>query len=136
MFYYLEAKSDNNLRFCWDSTPGYHCPVAQLTVDDLGLIQAAQALGVTPGWLERRVKHNPVRERAANGKLTETCVYCGHKLERLGFRCWVERRTTDPAKLRIMGRIGGFMGEKIDGPWYRKTKKEAQDWASIRSDEA
>jgi hypothetical protein len=72
-----------------------------------------------------------------DGRLTDTCSACGHKLTRKGFRYWIEAKPHVPnARARIAQRLGYGEYEQVEGSWYAETKRDAQTWAQGRAKEA
>jgi hypothetical protein len=77
------------------------------------------------------------RRRDAGGKLTSTCDCCGSRMERMGFRVWIERpktaaemTDTDGVSAAIAKRIGGDGVRTVTlRSFYLETKREATDWA-------
>lgn len=123
-------------RFCYARDATYRCPVSSMTELDDGLRAAADALGVHPGKLVRLLAaphpHGARRERV-DGQLTETCAHCGHRLQRDGFRVWVERPATEEevrenAGLAISSRLG-YGARVTERVSWCDTKKEARTWA-------
>jgi hypothetical protein len=100
---------------------------------------AADLLGVDPLKLTRMLARshnsNHGRERV-NGKLTDRCKACGAKMERLGFRVWIERPKTEEeltAQDRTSSHVAerlGFSGERTVTvrSAYTDTKREAKQW--------
>lgn len=107
--------------YCWAKEPSYRCPIG--SAERLGDILAAacEVIGIDPAWLLRRMKHSPYRKRV-NGRLTDRCETCGHKLERLGF--WCSIRTHDHEQS-----VAGFAMANIEKQFYVDTKREAERWA-------
>lgn len=101
--------------------------------------QAAAALGVDPLKLAKMITagHRSTygRERV-DGKLTEKCRACGAKMERLGFRCWIDRPVSadeategEQASKAIAGRLGFADPRRTVQTFYAETKREADRWA-------
>lgn len=153
---YYEGKDGRH--YCYAKDPTFVCPLAEPTeyvvpageasetegehrikLGHLGLLTAAAGvLGVGALELGMMLKrtHNSGRagRKRVDGKLTDTCGACGHKLDRLGFRGWVEREPTaeeaDNASDRIGSRLFGAGPRwRNDETHYFDTKKEVMEWA-------
>lgn len=107
--------------YCWAKEPSYRCPIG--SAERLGdiLEAAAEELGVGREWLLRKIKHAGRRARV-DGRLTDRCAECGHKLERLGFHCSI--RVHDDEQT-----VAGFTMAKMEKQFYLDTKREAERWA-------
>lgn len=132
-YWYIEG--DDGRHYCYSKEPTYECPVGGMrSLGDI-LELAAGEVGIDPKFMLRRLQHSAGRARV-EGRLTDVCLGCGHKLDRLGFRYWIEGEPTedeDTSSSRIAARLGlgdGFV--TVEGPWYAKTKKDAQAWARQR----
>lgn len=158
-FSYRYYEGTDGRHYCYAPAPTFVCPMADLTeyvpnpdgeggehrikLGDLEpLTSAAQKLGVDPlelGMMLKRTHHSGRSGRKrVDGKLTDICAGCGHKLDRLGFRAWVEREPTaeeaDNASDRIGARLFGSGPRWItDESHYFATKKEAVEWAREES---
>lgn len=146
--YYYQPGPDGR-HYCYDSTPTFRCPMSNLLPADervyvvpRAVNDAADALGVDGDKLTRLLvkAHRSIsggRERV-DGKLTNYCAICGHKMERLGFRYWIEAKPGASASSEqrtsaaISQRLGGSGFVQVDGSWYQPTKRAAQDWAQAR----
>lgn len=152
-YWYVDGKDGRH--YCWSKQPTFVCPLADPVVyvkhedgesghhelrDDAIEIQAGAALlkidPVKFGRIMRSAHQrvSSVRERDDAGKLTDRCAACGHQLDRLGFRAWIEREPTaeeaDTASNRINSRLFGAGPRWLTvESFYCETKKEAQAWA-------
>lgn len=152
--WYFEAPDGR--RFNWNKAPTYICPNADpirvevdgderietITLDRAVAIDAAaRGLMMDPLKLARLIKRSHrsfsyQRERV-NGKLTDRCECCGAKMDRLGFRCWVDRPKTedeltseDRTSSRVAERLGFDPGRRVVvHSFYADTKREADAWA-------
>lgn len=96
--------------------------------------RAAAELGMDPECLASLILRGHSSNwgrRRVDGKLTDQCKACGTKMERLGFRCWIEHDkaaedygTGD----RITETLGGTPSITTKS-FYLDTKKEARSWA-------
>ena len=127
-------------RYCYAADPTFVCPYGQLKVSTdeqwevpEAFAQAAALLDVFPDNLVRLVVrgHRNNRRARIDGKLTDRCDNCGHRMDRLGFRCWIEQDrppehwgTSD----QITRSLGGTPSEIVKTV-YLDTKKEARSWA-------
>lgn len=133
-YWYIEGADGRH--FCWSKELSVTCPVG--SKEELGdvLAAACSVVGIDPAYMLRRLKHNGYRKRV-DGRLTDRCETCNHKLERLGYRCWIERPYTDEelqasGDLRATVRLNqalGSAGMKTVKVFYVDTKREAQQWA-------
>lgn len=128
-------------RYCYAPDPTFTCPYGQLKYTTENeewsapepFMQAAALLDVFPDSLVRLVVrgHRNNRRARIDGKLTDRCDNCGHRMERLGFRCWVEQ-DKPPGQFgtsdEITSRLGGTPTEIVKTV-YLDTKKEARSWA-------
>lgn len=138
-------------RYCFNVDPTFICPNADpIRVEGEGVTitrdrcvaidAAAKALMMEPVKLARMMQRSHrsfthSRERV-DGKLTNRCACCGAKMDRLGFRVWIERPKTaeeltpeDRVGSRVAERLG-FDGQKtvIVRSAYVDTKREAKQW--------
>lgn len=143
-------------RYCFNIEPTFICPNAEpvkphkidwpegdehtWTSPPENVRQAAHLLGMQPVKLGNMIRKahqsfTHTRERI-DGKLTNRCACCGTKMDRLGFRVWIERpkaeeeltagdRTSSGVAQRL-----GFSGERtvIIRSAYTDTKREAKQW--------
>lgn len=162
MYSYFYFEGTDGRHYCWAKTPTFVCPMAepveyipngdgeegyhQIKLADLEpLTSAAQLLGVDPlelGMMFKRA-HSSGRggRKRVDGKVTDICSACGHRLERLGFRVWIERTPTDEeadtASNRVGARLFGSGPQWVTEPGstrYLDTKKEATTWAKDESE--
>jgi hypothetical protein len=142
---YWYVPGNDGRRYCYAKEPTFVCPVGNVKLEGPDdpepghyvvtetVEQAAMLLGVEPRFLTGKLRHSAERSRV-DGRLTDACASCGHKLERLGYRIWVEAKAPkDGAASRINRRLGGDGFVTVEGSWYRGTKKEAQEWAHMRA---
>lgn len=131
-------------RYCWALDPTFICPISQLKYDTADeqwsvpdeFTAAANLLGVEPSSLLRLMVrgHRNNRRMRIDGKLTDRCETCGHKMERKGFRTWSERDRTEPREGvggvsdDLTRRFGGTPSEILKTIYF-DTKKEARAWA-------
>lgn len=134
-------------RYCFNIEPTFVCPNADPTFvlpspKIVGLTEpvraAARILGMEPWKFEhilQRAHASHTRERVA-GKLTDRCSVCGAKMDRLGFRVWIERPKSeeeltpeDRTSSNVAQRLG-FSGERtvVLRSAYTETKREAKQW--------
>lgn len=101
------------------------------------LAAAAETLAVFPlklaGALARlhRSPGGGERERV-DGKPTDRCAGCGHKMRRLGFHCWVDEpypEGEEDVSKRVAQRLGFGPPRKTTRSFYVDTKREAEAWA-------
>jgi hypothetical protein len=118
-------------RYCYAKETSWRCPVG--SAERLGdvLELAAQEVGIDPAYLLARLRHSASRARV-DGKLGDTCAACGHRLERLGFRYWIEAKSDDGIA-ELERRFGGDGFRQVEGSWYAQTKRDAQAWAAQRA---
>lgn len=139
-------------RYCFNVEPTFVCPNVEpvrptnlrdeqgWTSPPENVRQAANLLGMQPvklGRMIRKAHHSftHTRERV-EGKLTDRCACCGTKMDRLGFRVWVERPKTEDeltAQDRTSSHVAerlGFSGERTVTvrSAYTDTKREAKQW--------
>jgi hypothetical protein len=103
------------------------------------MAQAAAVLGVDGKLLERiveRAHHSNYGRLRVNGKLTDRCKACGGKMDRLGFRVWVDRpiaageETEGERTGKMMARRMGFAAPmRTVKSAHVDTKREAIAWA-------
>ncbi len=140
---YVYISDGDGRRYCWERHPTYVCPHAthNETHDQTvpaGLAGAAEALAcdvtLLSGILTRaHASLNAGRRRDSNDRLTEECAICGRRMQRPGFAYWVAAKAPkDSARFRIAQRLGGDPFERVEGPWYAKTKRDARAWAISR----
>jgi hypothetical protein len=104
------------------------------TIPTTAVEAAAAALGadaVQLGKLIRSAHHRFGAGRLrVDGKLTDRCGACGARMERLGFRCWVDapHEATD-SRTRIADRLGFEPPRDHVRTFYVDTKREAAAWA-------
>lgn len=125
--------------FCYAVAPTFLCPYGQLKVPTADedwevpepFMQAAQALDVMPAALLGMVVrgHRNNRRLRVNGQLTDRCETCGHKMDRLGFRCWEETPKAPSGLDNVASRLGSAPPTDIVRTVYVDTKKEAREWA-------
>jgi ribosomal protein S14 len=75
--------------------------------------------------------HSSNRRLRHAGKLTDRCDHCGSRMERLGFRCWIEHdrpREQYGTADRLTEAIGGSPRTVLK-TLYLPTRKEAREWA-------
>ena len=150
-YWYIEGADGR--RYCYAKEPTFVCPMgepveydrvedsedreptARLTVP--AITPAAERLAMDPLLLAKLIRsahqrHGAGRARV-DGRLTDTCAACGHKMVRHGFRYWIEAkpRTADP-RTRIAQRLGFSEYQQVEGSWYARTKRDAQTWARGR----
>jgi hypothetical protein len=144
-------------RYCFAKEPTFVCPMSEPVVFDRpedgadrepvprltvpAITPAAEQLAMSPLLLANLIRsaHNrPGAGRArVDGRLTETCAACGHKLIRKGFRYWIEAKpAAASSRTRIARRLGFSEYEQVEGSWYAKTKRDARTWARGRADAA
>jgi hypothetical protein len=137
---YFYFRGADGRRYCWNKEPTYTCPIG--AAERLGdiLEMAAEEVGVKADWLLARIRHSPWRARV-DGRLTENCETCGHRMRREGFRYWIEaepsKNATEDQRLAasIHHRLTGDGFVQVSGPWYASTRKGARAWARTRSRE-
>jgi hypothetical protein len=146
---YRYYEAPDGRRFCWNVEPTFVCPLAwfERTDDEAkariatpAVEAAAAALGCGIAELLRMLERQHrsftnTRRRDAGGKLTNTCDCCGSRMQREGFRVWVEQpkrelSETDRVSAAISKRLGGdgVQTETLRS-FYLETKREATDWA-------
>lgn len=126
-------------RYCYAAHPTYRCPLAEPDVDELAPV--APSLGADPERFAKLLQaaHRRGGELRArvDGKLTEDCSVCGHRLERLGFRAWIDapippaRQTEAQRRNAAFARTFGgdpVQRETLRATWHA-TKREAIAWA-------
>lgn len=143
----------DGVRFCYAKAPTYRCPIAEALGRPVGaalaegaaprlpLAEAADVLGIDPTRLGAmlRTAHSRSHEVRArvDGKPTDRCAVCGHRLDRLGFRVWREHLVPE-GELTSEQRASARLGEVFGGDglyWatteslYLDTKREAATWA-------
>ena len=150
-YWYIEGADGRH--YCYAKEPTFVCPMgepveydrpegsedseptARLTVE--AIVPAASQLGMDPLRLAKLIRsahHRAGAGRArVDGRLTDMCAACGHKLQRQGFRYWIEAKplTTD-SRTRIAQRLGFSEYQQVEGSWYATTKRDAQTWARGR----
>ena len=151
-YWYIEGADGR--RYCYAKDPTYLCPmgdpvvyersedsedsepVPRLTLDVM--VPAAERLGMDQMLLAKVIGSAHLRAGAGrariDGRLTDICATCGHKLIRKGFRYWIEAkpRTAD-SQTRIAQRLGFSDYRQVEGSWYANTKRDAQTWAQGRA---
>lgn len=134
-YWYIEGADGRH--YCYAKDLSVECPVGSMgRLGDI-LELAAAEVGIDEAFMLRKLQHSAGRKRE-NGKLTDLCDACGHKLTRLGFRYWIEGPPPKDADgMALVGRtinlaMGGSGFTIVEGPWYAKTKKAAQAWARMR----
>jgi len=134
--WYLRSK-DGREHYCFSKQPSYECPIgsAQTLGDVLEL--ACEELEIKPEFLLRRIKHSADRKRAPDGKVTELCATCGHKLRRLGFRYWIEGKPPADASdgVKLNARLSGDGMTQLGPSYFAKSRADAQAWARMRANE-
>lgn len=133
-YWYIEGPDGR--RYCWRKEPSYRCPIASATRLDDALETAALRVGIDSAWLLRKIAGHAPSRRRIEGKLTDICDVCGHRLVRLGFRYWIEAQGGESTNARLAAILGGDGYSQVEGPWYAKTKRDAQAWAHGRVHEA
>lgn len=163
MHSYFYYEGTDGRHYCYAKTPTFTCPMAEpvevrptviepregerdithehhLTAEHAEAITAAAAaLGMDALKLGMALRSHHQRRGAqrerVNGKLTDTCAACGHRMEREGFRVWVEELPLgEDAQSRIADRLGFSSWRTVPGSSrYLDTKKEAQGWARDES---
>lgn len=145
-YWYMEGADGRH--FCFAKEPTYTCPHAHFertrvdeeTVERIptpAVKRAAEALGADPELLARGLERQHASftygRRRVNGKLTDQCAVCGARMQRKGFRCWIEREPTDDERndmnSRVAGRLG-FSNMRTERSFYVDTKREAREWAA------
>lgn len=129
-------------RYCYAVEPTYRCPLADAVPEEVtdvpeAIVAAAAALGSDAYLLARALRkaHTGMlatdggRQRE-DGKLTDRCRCCGARMERLGFRVWIEEPLDpDSTKGRISSRLGFNGYQQVDGSSrYFPTKARARDF--------
>lgn len=136
-YWYIEGADGRH--YCYAKDASYECPVGAGEMDDI-LRDATNAIGFDEelfNYLVRRWHHSAHRRRI-DGKLTDLCESCGHKLTRRGVRYWIEGPPPKDGEgmARVSRQINLAMGGSgfttVEGPWYAKTRKAAQEWARMR----
>lgn len=141
---YVYYEGADGRRYCWESEPTFRCPVGAIERDpiaeDFGyvltapIIAAADKLAIDPQFLAGKLKHSPERTRV-DGRLTDDCNSCGHRMERLGYRYWIMAKEAESAASEANRRVADRLGFNadgfviVDGSWYAKTRKDAKAWA-------
>lgn len=149
-YFYVEGVDGRH--YCYAKTPTFTCPMAE-PVEYVpnangeggehrlksGLVEtfdeAASALSMGPVLLGKVLKTAHQRKGTerlrVDDRLTDLCAVCGHRMERLGFRVWIEHLPTEEdTQSRIANRLGFSGWRTVDGSHrYMDTKKEAQQWA-------
>jgi hypothetical protein len=144
-YWYIEGADGRH--YCYSKEASYRCPIGaggEPPKDGSGLTaaeresriqRAAVVVGVSKEFLMRKLGHSGHRARV-DGRLTEHCEACGHRLERLGFRYWIEsdkpQEGLSETTRRLNRAMGGSGFTMVEGPWYADTKKDAQAWAQMR----
>ena len=64
-----------------------------------------------------------------DGVLTDRCAVCGAKMNRKGFRGWIDAPVTDAPAKRIAGRLGLAEPRETQRVTWHPTKKDAEAWA-------
>lgn len=158
MFTYRYYEGKDGRHYCYAKEPTFRCPMGEPTEyvvpapegsetegahvlkdgTKAAVTAAAETLGIGALELGMMLKraHQSGRggRKRVGGKLTDTCDACGHKLDRLGYRGWVEREPTaeeaDNSSDRINARLfGGGPRWRTDESHYFDTKKEVMEWA-------
>jgi hypothetical protein len=128
---YWEAPDGRH--FNYDVEPTFHCPNAA-GIAGPAVAVAAEALGADAEPLARIIErahgsHRYGRVRDANGRLTDRCTICGARMERKGFRCWIdEPNTADESGARIASRLGFEPPRQTIRVVWLDTKREAREW--------
>lgn len=132
--WYVEAGVTH---YNWSKEPTYRCPLADGEMISLATIEpAAAALGLSLERLARIItrahRGGNGHRRRVDGKLTDECSSCGHKMKRLGYRAWIDEPI--PASERTEGQaIGAALGHgaprRTTRTTWHKTKREAEAWA-------
>lgn len=136
-YWYIEGADGRH--YCWSKEPSFSCPIG--TAERLGDLfeQACAHADISPAWMLRRLQHNGGRFRdEKTGRWVAQCDSCGHKLDRLGFRYWIEGPPPADDGLGALNAalnktlLGGSGFTTVEGPWYAPTKKDAEAWARGR----
>lgn len=140
-YWYIDGADGR--RYCYAKEPTYRCHVGAIERDpvapDAGyvltpaIVAAADKLEIDAQFLARKLRHSPERSRV-NGKLTDDCNACGHRMERVGFRYWIEVVDTESRtpSTQLTQMMGGTPTKTVEGPWFAKTKQAAKQWAGMR----
>jgi hypothetical protein len=147
---YSYYEAPDGRRFCFITHPTFLCPLATFEraedenrsrVLTDAVVAAAGVLGCDPADLARIIEGSHARagtsrKRTADGKLTADCGSCGARMERLGFRCFIEAPIPDgeetqgeQASRAIAGRLGFSAPMRTERSFYVDTKREAREWA-------
>lgn len=136
-------------RFLWNKAPTYLCPLAD-PVEYPGreggehvlrpatapaLEAAAAAIGGDALLLGRAIRlahqraHGTQRLRV-NDRPTDLCAVCGARLERLGFRIWIDTpRDPTTVERQLAEHLGLDAPREVLFNSYADTKREAEAWA-------
>lgn len=133
-YWYIEGADGRH--YCYAKEPSFVCPIG--SADRLGDLfdTACEEAGISKEWMLRRLRHNGYRARV-NDRLTDRCESCGHKLDRLGFRCWIEepytredlRDSSVRVTVQLNKTLSGNTPFKTVKSFHLDTKREAQRWA-------
>lgn len=151
-YWYIEGADGRH--YCYAKEPTYLCPMAEPVLFDRAedcegsepvprltvpaITPAAQQLAIDPLLLAKLIRsaHHRIGAGRArvDGRLTDTCAACGHKLTRKGFRYWIEAKPPrSHPRAQIAQRLGFSEYEHVEGSWYAKTKRDARAWARGRA---
>ena len=143
--------SGGRRRYLWNTEATYRCP--HVTAPPWALVETAHKEGVhrlPEMFAAAHRRASAIRERDENNRPTNVCATCGAKLDKVGYRVWVEGRYEDVvAEMERLGRDAGptlvsqRIGERLglgDGwtVWpgserYFGLKREAISWCREQS---
>lgn len=151
-YWYIDGKDGRH--YCYAKEPTFLCPMGEPTeyvvpapegsetegahvlkdATKAAVTAAAEQLGMDPvllGMIVKRGHSHRHGRRRVDGRLTDQCVACGARMERKGFRVWIEALPTEEdAQSRIADRLGFSGYRPVPGSsFYLDTKKEAAQWA-------
>jgi hypothetical protein len=142
-------------RFVYDVEATYRCPWALGPPPDvLATALAGGLTGLSVIFAKAHRQATRIRAQDSNGRKTDRCATCGAKLEKVGYRAWIEAPYPDVvAELRRLGRgedasaaegsarISERLGGDEYAPWpgssrYFGLKREAVAWCREQAQSA